>query len=92
MSRKFTKIPIKNLSEVPDNGAFYRIYKNHWWIVDESEENVFFYVLSKSEMTPQCNKAKEVAEMLLKHYNLDEKVKVIQIPVMFVKINPKDYC
>lgn len=92
MVPKFTKLPIKDMNDIPDSGALFRIYKDHWWITDESEENVYFYVFSKSHMTPQCNKSKVIAETLMKHYNLDEKVKLVQIPVMFIKVNPRDYC
>lgn len=76
---KYTRYPIEKYTTA-QNGI-HNIYKDYWWIVTPKNE-----ILKFQNISWQCNPHKEIAERLVPY-----GCEVIQIPLVFIPVNPHDY-
>ena len=82
---RWLKIPLKQLTK-PSNGM-HNVYVNHWWVVDEQDNAVFFKHLT----SPQCHPSPEMVKRMSFHSEHEGKTTVKKVPLAFVPINMSDY-
>lgn len=84
MDRKLRFIPISQFDKVKDGD--FSVYVDYWWIITKNKEVVVF---GKSSL--QCNKDKRICEMVMKNSYPSDQYDLIQIPVMYIPLNVRDF-
>ena len=85
LPKDFIRVPISEAISIPEKGGFYRLIKNHYWQVDNSE-NILFY---KNLYSPQCNMNKAIVESIAG--KIEEGMKAVLIENVWIKHNCEDY-
>ena len=65
----------------PRSGLF-KVVVNAWWVTSVAGEPLFY----GKQKAPQCNQNKWIAEQVAKGRPF------AQIPVVYIPIDPRDYC
>jgi len=76
-------VPIAEASK-PKNGMF-QLYVDYWWCVTPDEEIMLY-----RRTSPQCNHNEDCARRV--NEKLYPGYEIRQLPVIFVPIDPRDYC
>lgn len=83
MSRQLTdlykRVPLTEITQ--PKGGLVNVYKDHWWMVTEANEALFF-----RGKTPQCNVDRSIVERLIV-----DGCRAEFVPVAFVRANASDY-
>jgi hypothetical protein len=89
ITAKWQKVPMANLTEAKT--GLYMVYANYWWVVTKEGELVFYKFGNsrKAYGAPQCNAKKEIVEKI--GLNYDFEFDAMQLPAVFIPINPSDY-
>ncbi len=81
----FTKIPVDEVSKVPEKGGFYDVIKKHWWCIDK-DKNILLY----QGFARQCNSNSKIARVFIdreKH----PAVEIMYLETVFLPHKCEDY-
>ena len=81
---KFTKIPISQVTIVPDKSGNYTLIKNYWWAVTEDDCILIYKKFSK-----QCNANEEVVKHIVACENYPKSKAVFLENVFLPSIGEK---
>jgi len=82
----FRKVKISKATEI--RSGLFQIITDCYWIVTPDEEILFYKVGGAN--SPQCNQNESLAKSI--RDRIHEGLEVYQIPVIYIPINPRDYC
>lgn len=77
---KYTRTPLSEVTSIPNGMVM--AYRDYYWVVTPEEE-----ILKFKKASWQCNTHEAIVKRLC-----PEGCSVRQIPVVFIPVNPHDYC
>lgn len=84
---EFDWAPLESISKEPEKAGFYRLTRDNYWVVDDTDHIPVFRKYSM-----QCNANKEIVEDLVaKGLYGEAKVRVVFLEKAWIPIEPRDY-
>jgi len=82
---RFTRIPVTEVTKIPENGGFYDVIKNCWWGIDKNNNILLFQGFAR-----QCNSNESIAKRLIEHED-HPAIKAQLLETVFLPHKCEDY-